>query len=217
MFSFLHSLWFLWLLIFLELAQGFQLVTPDPFSWHDTSTPTQIKCYLLFLCVPIGCHSSSSSIWWGSSRTAQPAQPTQPTQPAPEWRTSGGRSRRWVLCYIYLHTFSYLNIMNGETLRQIMWGGIRINIYTPGTWLGDPRTHVSEERKVWIEGINADRVANAETISPSAEKLAINLLTVLFGVEELATGNCTVPKRSDIHLLDQKKIRAIRRESNLLY
>ena len=56
---------------------------------------------------------------------------------------------------------------------------------------------MSEEKKVWIEGVDADRVASAETISPSADKFAVNLLNVLFGLEELATGNCTVPKRSD--------------------
>ena len=54
-----------------------------------------------------------------------------------------------------------------------------------------------------------------QRLSPSADKLAVNLLNVLFGLEELVTGIFTAQKRSDIHLLDQK-ICAIRRESNFL-
>ena len=54
-----------------------------------------------------------------------------------------------------------------------------------------------------------------QRLSPSVDKLAVNLLNVLFGLEELVTGNFTATKHLDIHLLDQK-ICAIRRESNLL-
>ncbi len=82
--------------------------------------------------------------------------------------------------------------------------------YTTGVWFGDPRSHISEGRKVWIEGVDADKVVSAETLSPSPDKLAVNLLMVLFSMTEVASGNCTTPKRSDIHLLDQKMIGAIR-------
>ena len=53
-------------------------------------------------------------------------------------------------------------------------------------------------------------VLHAENVSSSASRLAVNLLTSLFTPEELGSGNCTKPNRSDIVLLDQKKIQAIR-------
>ena len=51
---------------------------------------------------------------------------------------------------------------------------------------------------------------HAENVSTSPNKLAVNLLTALFSHEELSTGNCTKAMRSDIVLLDQEKIQAIR-------
>jgi hypothetical protein len=53
-------------------------------------------------------------------------------------------------------------------------------------------------------------VVHAENVSACAGSLARNLLMVLFTLEELATGNCTKAVRSDIVLLDQNKIKAIR-------
>ena len=53
-------------------------------------------------------------------------------------------------------------------------------------------------------------VMHAENISPTARKLPLNLLSAVFTHEELATGNCTKPTRTDIMLLDQKKIQGIR-------
>ena len=81
-----------------------------------------------------------------------------------------------------------------------------------GIWLGDPRSHLSEGKKVWIVGVDAEKISAAESVSFNADKLAINLLTALVSLSELATGNCTQPKRNGIHLLDQKKIHGIRRK-----
>ena len=61
-------------------------------------------------------------------------------------------------------------------------------------------------KKIYIEGISANLISHAENVSATPEKLAVNLLTVLFKHEELATGNCTRPKRDDICILDQTKI-----------
>ncbi len=63
---------------------------------------------------------------------------------------------------------------------------------------------------MWIGGIDQSRIHNAETVSATPEKLATNLLLALFTLPELAGGNCTAPKRADIQLLNQKKIRGIR-------
>jgi len=79
-------------------------------------------------------------------------------------------------------------------------------------WLGDPRSHLSEGRKIWIEGVKQERINAAESVSYNADKLALNLLSALFSTTDLATGNCTQPKREGIHLLDQKKILGIRRK-----
>ena len=80
-----------------------------------------------------------------------------------------------------------------------------------GVWLGDPRSHHSEGKKVWTEGAHPERVSAAVSVSYDAEKLALNLLSALFTLTELATGNCTQPKKDCYHLLDQKKIHGIRR------
>ena len=77
-------------------------------------------------------------------------------------------------------------------------------------WLGDPQSHHSQG-KVWIEGADPERVSATECVSYDAEKLALNLLSALFTFTELATGNCTHPKKDCYHFLDQKKIHGIRR------
>lgn len=86
-----------------------------------------------------------------------------------------------------------------------------------GVWLGNPSTHHSEGKKVWIEGADQDWVRAAETRSYSAEKLAINLLTALYSLDELSTGSCTEPKKVNIKLLNQKKLAGIRRKFALSF
>ena len=49
-------------------------------------------------------------------------------------------------------------------------------------------------------------------LSPSPEKLSLNLLRVLFTTNELATSNCTQPWKAGIKLLGQRKIHGIRCE-----
>ena len=58
-------------------------------------------------------------------------------------------------------------------------------------------------------GITMQSIKEAENCSPTPQKLALNLLTALFSIEELATENCTKALREDIQLLDQRKIEAI--------
>lgn len=65
-------------------------------------------------------------------------------------------------------------------------------------------------KSVWIDGININQITHAENVSPTPQKLAVSLLLALFPHEELASGNCTTPKRADINLLDQSKIKGIR-------
>ena len=65
--------------------------------------------------------------------------------------------------------------------------------------------------------LSADVLRGAENSSSTAEKLAVNLLLSLFSEQELATGNCTKPRKDGILLLDQVKISAIRgKEQNLI-
>lgn len=65
--------------------------------------------------------------------------------------------------------------------------------------------------------LSADVLRGAENSSCTAEKLAVNLLLSLFSEQELATGNCTKPRKDGILLLDQVKISAIRgKEQNLV-
>ncbi len=61
----------------------------------------------------------------------------------------------------------------------------------PGVLLGNP----SSRDKIFMAGVSSAAILNA--VTPS--KLAVNLLTVLFSHEELATGNCTKAVRSDIN------------------
>ena len=54
---------------------------------------------------------------------------------------------------------------------------------------------------------------HAENTASTPEKLAVSLLTSLFTHDEIAQGNCTTPIRTDIVLLDQLKVQAIRGNS----
>ena len=81
-----------------------------------------------------------------------------------------------------------------------------------GVWLGDPSSNIQEGRKIWIPGNSPVNVLQAEAVSPSPEKLSLNLLRVLFSTNELATSNCTQPQKAGVKLLDQRKIHGIRCE-----
>ena len=62
---------------------------------------------------------------------------------------------------------------------------------------------------MWIAGIDPCNVAAADKGStPTA--LAHGLLEILFTRDELKSGCLTKPQRSDIAMLDQKKVHAIR-------
>ncbi len=67
-----------------------------------------------------------------------------------------------------------------------------------------------EKKRVLVPGVEQERIKFAEGISGTADKLALNLLTVLFTNEELRRGNCTTPRRADIVVLDDSKCNAIR-------
>ena len=80
-------------------------------------------------------------------------------------------------------------------------------------WLGDPRSHLSEGRKIWIEGVKQERINAAESVSYNADKLALNLLSALFSTTDLATGNCTSTKEGGHSSpRPKKKILGIRRK-----
>lgn len=77
-----------------------------------------------------------------------------------------------------------------------------------GCWLGNPHSHIQENKKVWIPKGDMNRVSMAEAISTNATRLSVNLLTVFFTKEQLASGNCTpAPNRQ---LLDPSTIQGIR-------
>ncbi len=73
-----------------------------------------------------------------------------------------------------------------------------------GVLLGDPAN------PILIENVARENVVHAENISDSPQKLAINLLKVLFTHQEISHGNCTKPNRDDITILNPTKIQAIR-------
>ena len=75
-----------------------------------------------------------------------------------------------------------------------------------GVTLGDPNSNSS----VFINGVARVSILQAEALSFTAPKLAVNLLTSLFTHEELASGNCTKAIRDDISLLDPIKLQGIR-------
>ena len=78
-----------------------------------------------------------------------------------------------------------------------------------GAILGNPMQR-SPGSFVVLDDISNDAILHAEAISTSAQKLAINLLSVLFTQEEISTGNCTKPNREDIKVLNPLKIQGIR-------
>ena len=78
---------------------------------------------------------------------------------------------------------------------------------TDGVYLGDPRNPHS---RVFVKGITQDAIVMAENSGATPERLAVNLLTVLFTETELANGNCTKPRKDGIMQLDGTKVKAIR-------
>ena len=75
-----------------------------------------------------------------------------------------------------------------------------------GVTFGNPR----DPSSAVLMGITREQLWSAENSGITPEKLAVNLLLILFSEAELARGNCTKPQREDIQLLDQYKISAIR-------
>ena len=84
-----------------------------------------------------------------------------------------------------------------------------IELFLTGVSFGDPSSQLPG-KKVFIEELSPTVTLQAENVSTTPQKLAMNLLTSLFLHEELVNGNCTKATREDIVLLDQKKIQAIR-------
>ncbi len=68
-------------------------------------------------------------------------------------------------------------------------------------------SHTEEKKRVLVPGVQRERIKFAEGISGTADKLALNLLTVLFTNEELRRGNCTTHKRADLIVLRLNAIR----------
>ena len=73
-----------------------------------------------------------------------------------------------------------------------------------GVLLGSP------DSPILIQNLKRESVLHAEVTANSPQKLALNLLEVLFTHEELSTGNCTKPMRADIKILDSTKLQGIR-------
>eukprot|EP00731_Ephydatia_muelleri_P011482 Em0006g376a len=101
-----------------------------------------------------------------------------------------------------------------EAFKKLVGSSSQLVQYTDhqreekGCWLGNPSSHGDERQKVWIPLGDQGKVEMAETISKNAPRLAVNLLSVFFTREKLASGNCTpAPNRE---LLDQKVIHGIR-------
>ena len=101
-----------------------------------------------------------------------------------------------------LHTFCPVgyHLLQNES-RQTLVGDIAHTVITTGVLFG---------KKIKINGVSKCDVTHAENVSTTPERLAINLLTILFTHEELSSGNCTKATRSDIKVLDPLKIQAIR-------
>lgn len=78
---------------------------------------------------------------------------------------------------------------------------------TDGVWLGNPR---DPHRRVVVKDVSREAIDRAEINGTTAEKLAVNLLAVLFSPVQLARGNVTKPRKDGITQLDATKIRAIR-------
>lgn len=63
---------------------------------------------------------------------------------------------------------------------------------------------------MFVADIDPLVISTTEALCGTPDTLALKLVSVLFRPEELASGNCTAPKKEGIMLLDQKKIFAIR-------
>lgn len=87
-----------------------------------------------------------------------------------------------------------------------------INITVNDIIFGDPRSSHS----VSLECISPEMLLAAENSSHTPESLATQLLLALFTEQELSHGNCTKPHRSEINLLDQTKIKAIKGISTIM-
>lgn len=65
------------------------------------------------------------------------------------------------------------------------------------------------EHRVWIAGMDPCAVS-AYDCGKSATDFSHSLLALLFTKEDIASGNLTKLQRTDIQLLDQTKVHAIR-------
>ena len=48
-----------------------------------------------------------------------------------------------------------------------------------GVWLGDPQSHHSEGKKVWIKGADPECLSAEGSVSYDAENLPLNLLSAV--------------------------------------
>ena len=104
------------------------------------------------------------------------------------------------------HVFTWRGMWNIKTLTLINLTRFTILISThemEGCWLGDP-SKVSA--RVFLEGGQSEKIIEAENEGNSADKLATKLLLCVFTKEEIATGNCTPPRKEGIKLLSPKKV-----------
>ncbi|KAL5515727.1 hypothetical protein EMCRGX_G000934 [Ephydatia muelleri] len=91
-------------------------------------------------------------------------------------------------------------------------------VKSDGFWLGDPNAHLKSGKKLWItsDREQKERFHNANFVSKTPEKLALNLLSVLFTEKEIANGNCT-PTVSNRPLLNQEFVHGIRLHLNYMF
>ena len=75
-----------------------------------------------------------------------------------------------------------------------------------GVLLGNPQGKTN----IWIPNIKMEQLLNVERCSSTAEKLAVGLLLLLYTREELRSGNCSKPIRSDIQQLDPERLWGIK-------
>lgn len=60
-------------------------------------------------------------------------------------------------------------------------------------------------KNVTLQCVTKEQLLDVERRTGTAEKLAVGLLQLLFSHEELKTGNCSKPVRSDINQLDSER------------
>ena len=109
-----------------------------------------------------------------------------------------------------LDDFSNKFLCSSEFNFNMKFNNFRLSI--DGSWLSDP---TSKTTRLFVQGLTKGDIAHAEN-SRSPEKLAVQLLSAVFSDVELATGNCTQPRKKGIVLLDPEKVKAIRGEMSLL-